>query len=51
MDVYKLTLIRSIFKENEVLQRVDLNSLSQQEALSIIKSYKLKAEPIAVYSE
>ena len=51
MDVYKLTLIRSMFKENEVLQRVDLNSLSQQEALSIIKSYKLKAEPIAVYSE
>ncbi len=51
MDVYKLTLIRSMFEESEVLQRIDLNSLSQQEAISIIKSYKLKPEPIAVYSE
>ena len=51
MDVYRLVLIRSMFEEDEVLENIDLNVLNQQEALNVIKSYKLKAEPIAVYSD
>ncbi len=51
MDVYRLVLIRSMFEEDDVLKNIDLNVLNQQEALSIIKSYKLKAESIVVYGD
>lgn len=48
MDVYRLVLLRSMFPENEVLERVHLNVVNKSEAINILKNYKLKAEPITV---
>jgi len=50
-DVYKLVLLRSMFSDQEVLKRAELNVVNEKEAKTIIKSYKLKAEPIKVIQQ
>ncbi len=47
-DVYKLVLLRSMFPDNEVLQRIKLNIVKVHEAKTILAGYKLKPEPIKV---
>jgi len=48
MDVYRLVLLSSMFPKHEVLDRVELQMISEEEAGSIISQYSLEPEPIPV---
>lgn len=48
-DVYRTLLLRSMFNNEETLQRIELQSITKNDALEIITKYKLKAVPISVY--
>jgi len=50
-EVFKIVLLRSSIPENEVLSLFKLEYLSESEAISIMKTYKLKARPLRVIQE
>jgi hypothetical protein len=49
MEAYKLVLLRSMYPGLEALEKVSLSEIKEKEAIELLNSYKLKAEPITVY--
>lgn len=48
MDVYRALLLRSMFEEQEAIQRTQPKVLSPAEVRSVVKLYRLPAKPIDV---
>jgi len=48
MDVYRALLLRSMFEEQEAIQRTQPKVLSAAEVSSVVKLYRLPAKPIDV---
>ena len=51
MDVYRALLLRSMFEEQEAIQRTQPKILSPAEVRSVVKLYRLPAKPIDVVKE
>lgn len=48
MDVYRALLLRSMFEEQEAVQRTQPKVLSAAEVRSVVKLYRLPAKPVDV---
>lgn len=48
-EVFTVLLLRSSIHESEVLKQMKLKYITKEEALSVMKNYTLKAQPITVY--
>ena len=51
IEAYKLVLLRSMFPGLEALEKVSLSEITRKEAIELLNSYKLNAEPITVYEK
>ena len=48
LDVYRLILFRSMVPENEVLEQLKTETLTQKEARKVLSHYRWEAKPIEV---
>jgi len=50
-EIYNILLLRSFYDEQETISRIEPQILPRLEAISIIKQYRLAAEPAVLYVE
>ena len=50
-EVYKVLLLRSFYDEQESIRRLNNEVLSYDEAVNIIRQYRLKATPAVLYND